>query len=255
MFLAPFLQNFGVRRMLPYTPPVTQLRDPNESCHVRKSEAAPHPQSPARRRTKHRGASGGRCRVAAMKKWLPPSAHIPALVRYAAVPRPRKPDAGSGRTPQLLSTSPAPRATHRAAAATTARPEVTRCPSSRARPPAPPPHPPPGARKSFGRPRSGGATSHTPPWCCWAMARRMPSKRSSCSAASSALNPILPATGLLRALTLLLTGTGSKLGGSGKAVPPSTSNRRARPRCCLRGLVETVPGVERREEWRGARLL
>lgn len=139
MFLAPFLQNFGVRRMLPYTPPVTQLRDPNESCHVRKSEAAPHPQSPARRRTKHRGASGGHCRVAAMKKWLPPSAHIPALVRYAAVPRPRKPDAGSGCTPQLLSTSPAPRATHGAAAATTARPEVTRCPSSRARPPAPPP--------------------------------------------------------------------------------------------------------------------
>lgn len=139
MFLAPFLQNFGVRRMLPYTPPVTQLRDPNESCHVRKSEAAPHPQSPARR-TKHRGASGGRCRVAAMKKWLPPSAHIPALVRYAAVPRPRKPDAGSGRTPQLLSTSPAPRATHGAAAATTARPEVTRCPSSRARPLLPPNH-------------------------------------------------------------------------------------------------------------------
>lgn len=118
--------------MLPYTPPAAQLRDPNLSCHVSKSEAAPQPQSPARR------SQGGRRRVAAFKKRLLPPAHVPALLHHAAAPRTRKgdPHAVSGRAPRLLSSSPAPRApqSRRGGAGSHALPLLPG-------PPAPPPPP------------------------------------------------------------------------------------------------------------------
>lgn len=98
----------------------------------------------------------------------------------------------------------------------------------------PPPHPAPG---------SGGATSRTPPWCCWAMARSMPSKRSSCSAASSALSPILPA-----ATAAAPTASAPHAGARNR----KRRERKHRPVSCYRPIREES-GAEGRYDWSRSR--